>query len=283
MTTRQVSLDQVKSMVEKLCVRANTVMREDVRNALQKSLSEEEKDSVSSRMTDILIENAVLAEEGVMPLCQDTGIVNVFLEIGEKVLFEGEGLNDAVNEGVKKAYEDNFFRKSIVDDPLLRNNTGTNTPAVIHTDIVRGDAFKICIMPKGFGSENKGRIRMMNPTCTKEDIIAFCVDAVKDAGADACPPYIVGIGLGGTLETSAYMAKKTLLGSLDEENPKPHLAELEKKIKTKCNQLGIGVMGLGGKTTVLRVKVMEGATHIAGCPVAVNISCHALRSACGEL
>ena len=283
MTVRQIKLDDIEKTVEKLCIKANIVLREDVLGALNEAFNKEKEGSISGRMIKILLENAALAENESIPLCQDTGMVGVFFEIGEDITIDGKGIKDAINRGVEKAYKDNFFRKSVVADPILRDNTGTNTPVVIHMDIVKGDKLKIYVMLKGFGSENKNRIKMMNPTCTTDEIVKFCVDVVKKAGSDACPPYIIGVGLGGTMETCAYMSKKALLKPISEENPKLHIAELEKKIKKSISELNIGIMGLGGGSTVLGVNVMEAPTHIAGCPVAVNISCHALRSASAEL
>ncbi|MFH1837122.1 MAG: fumarate hydratase [Candidatus Omnitrophota bacterium] len=283
MTLRRVKIEDIERTVEDLCIKANTVLREDVVTALEEAFNNEKKGSLSQKMMKILLENAVLSEKETIPICQDTGIVNVFLEIGEDVKIEGKGIKEAVNRGVEKAYKEKFFRKSVVLDPVIRKNTGTNTPAVIHIDIVEGDSLKIFVMPKGFGSENKGRIKMMDPTCTSEEIIKFCVDVIKDAGPDACPPYVIGIGIGGTMEKCAYMAKRVLLLPLSEKNPKAHMAELEERIKKEINDLKIGTMGVGGESTVLAVKIMDGPTHIAGCPVAVNVSCHALRSASAEL
>lgn len=283
MTKRRITNDDIKRTVKELCIKANTVLRQDVLEALKKWADKEEKDSVSEKMMRILIENAVMAETEGIPICQDTGMVSVFLEIGEDVSVEGNGLKESINKGVEEAYKDTFFRKSVVDDPILRDNTGTNTPAIINIDIVKGDKLAIWVMPKGFGSENKGSICMMNPTCTEEDIVKFCVDTVKKAGSDACPPYILGIGLGGTMDTCAALAKKALLEPVEGKNEKAHIAKIERRIKEEVSNLGIGIMGLGGKSTVLGVRIRECPTHIAGCPVAVNLSCHALRSARAEL
>ncbi|MDP8258539.1 MAG: fumarate hydratase [Candidatus Aadella gelida] len=283
MTTRRITNDDIRRTVKELCIKANTVLRPDVLEVLKKGADEEEKGSVSEKMMRILIENAAMAEKETMPICQDTGLVSVFLEIGEDVSIEGKGLKDAINKGVEEAYKDTFLRKSVVADPILRDNTGTNTPAIINLDIVKGDKLTIWVMPKGFGSENKGSICMMNPTCTEEDIVKFCTDTVKKAGSDACPPYILGIGLGGTMDTCASLAKKALLEPVGGKNKKPHIADMERRIREEVSNLGIGIMGLGGKSTVLGVRIKESPTHIAGLPVAVNLSCHALRSACAEL
>jgi fumarate hydratase subunit alpha len=234
-------------------------------------------------MLKVLVDNAKMAEDKKIPLCQDTGLVVVLLNIGRDVVLSGGDVKEAVNEGVKEAYKEGFFRNSVVEDPLMRKNTGTNTPAAIHIDIVDGKNVEILVMPKGFGSENKSRLVMMNPTARPEEIIDFCVETVKMAGPDACPPYVLGVGIGGTMDTCAYMAKKALFRPLSERNPKPHIEDLEKRIKEKANELGIGVMGLGGGSTVMGVNIEAGPTHIAGLPVAVNVGCHALRSARAEI
>ncbi len=283
MKMRGINVREVETIVERLCVEANTVLREDVKDAFRRLLKKE-KNSVVKKMLNVLIENARLAEEKKLAICQDTGIVTVFIDIGDRVALEGKlSLREAVNNGVKKAYHKNYFRKSVVADPIDRKNTGTNTPSFLHIDIVKGDKLKISVMPKGFGSENKGRIGMLNPTCTKDEIVDFCVDTVRKAGPDACPPYVLGIGLGGTMDESALQAKKALLRPINVPSEKPHIAELEWDIKKKANALKIGIMGLGGGGTVIGVNINAVPTHIAGFPVAVNISCHALRSASAVL
>ena len=278
---REIKANQIINVVEDLCVEANTLLRSDVLDGLKELY---EKDSqASKKMIKILLENAEIARKNDLAICQDTGMVTVFIEMGKCICIPDKVITDVVNKGVEKAYKEHFFRKSVVADPLLRDNTGTNTPAVIHIDITDGDKLKISVMPKGFGSENKSRMAMLNPTSTVEEIINFCIESVKLAGADACPPYVLGIGIGGTAEVCVLNAKKVLLRPINEANPKRHIAELENRIKKETNKLGIGVMGLGGLTTVMGVNIREAPTHIAGLPVAVNISCHALRSASAEI
>ena len=280
---REVGVQAVETLVEELCIEANIVLRADVFHGLEEAYAQEKDDTPAKKILGILVENAKVAERERLPICQDTGVAAVFLEIGEDVHITGGNVKDAVNLGVGKAYVDANLRKSIVADPIMRKNTETNTPAFIHIDIVGGDKVKIYVMPKGFGSENKSRTVMLNPTCTPEDIIDFCVETVKLAGPDGCPPYVLGVGIGGTLDTCTLMAKKALLRPIDEESTQEHIAEMEKKIKEKVNSLDIGVMGLGGASTVMGVNVNEVPTHIAGLPVAVNVSCHALRSASGTI
>ncbi len=279
MKKREIPLDNITETVKGLCAEANTVLRADVLEGLKKALKAEHEGSLSSNMMSVLIDNARIAEEKKIGICQDTGICAVFLEIGMDVVFSGADLYEAVDNGIREAYDEGVFRKSVVGDPLLRDNTGTNAPAVKHVDFVPGDTIRISVMPKGFGSENKGKIKMFNPTASSVEIVDFCVNAVKEAGADACPPYVLGIGIGGTMEKCAFLAKKALLRQIDKSNPKKHFSEMETEIKNKCNALKIGVMGLGGEVTCLDVNIEDFATHIAGLPVAVNISCHALRSA----
>jgi fumarate hydratase subunit alpha len=276
---RKIPLQKIKETVKRLCIEANTVLRRDVLAGLNKALESEKKGTLSKNMLSVLIDNARIAEDKKIGICQDTGIVAVFLQIGMGVELYGEDLNRAVDEGIREAYDEGCFRKSVVKDPLLRDNTGGNIPGIKHIEFVPGDKIFIAIMPKGFGSENKGRIKMFNPTAKSSEIIDFCVDTVRKAGADACPPYILGIGIGGTMEKCAFLAKKALLRPIDESSGKGHLRKMEEEIKNKCNELNIGVMGLGGRVTCIGVNIEDFATHIAGLPVAVNVSCHALRSA----
>ena len=279
MSARRINVEKIKQAVKTLFLEANIVLRADVLEALERLYREEKEALQAKGMLKILIENANIAKEKKIPICQDTGLAVVFLNIGEDVVLEGGGITEAVNEGVREAYSEGHFRDSVVADPLIRENTGTNTPAVIHVDITKGDNVGLSVMPKGFGSENKSRLSMMNPTAGPEKIIDFCVETVKIAGPDACPPYVLGVGIGGTMDECAHLAKKALFRPINEPNPKPHIARLEEKIKEKANALGIGVMGLGGGSTVMGVNVEAGPTHIAGLPVAVNVGCHALRSA----
>lgn len=272
-------VEDIKLAVKELSLKANTVLRPDVLEGIKRLYEQEPKGTQAKNMLKILVENAEIADKKNIPICQDTGLVVVFLEIGEDVHFYGGDLIQAVNEGVEEAYREGFFRNSVVGDPLLRKNTGTNTPAAIHVDIVKGDRMKISVMPKGFGSENKSRLIMLNPTSGPDRIIDFCVETVKIAGPDACPPYVLGIGIGGTMDTCALLAKKALLRPIDEPHREPHVAEMENKIMEKAKALKIGIMGLGGLSTVMGVNIELAPTHIAGLPVAVNVACHALRSA----
>jgi len=281
MSQRQIKADKIKNKVKELCLKANTHLRSDVLNALKELYKNETKDRVRG-MLGILIENAEVASKKKIPICQDTGVTCVFVEIGQDVLVEGN-LRDAINIGVEEAYEEGSFRKSVVRDPITRDNSGTNTPAIIHFDITEGDKLEISVMPKGFGSENKSKLKMMNPTASTSEIVEFCVDVVKEAGPDACPPYVLGIGIGGTAEQSSLMAKKALLRDINTRSEKEHIREMEKEILEKVNSLEIGVMGLGGIGTALAVNIETGPTHIAGLPIAVNVGCHAMRSATGIL
>ncbi|MFH1305891.1 MAG: fumarate hydratase [Candidatus Omnitrophota bacterium] len=283
MTARRVKAKHIENIVRDLCIQANTVLRPDVLKALVEVHRKAQKASLEEKMLGVLLDNAALARDKGVPLCQDTGMLIVFVEIGEEVLVCDGSLKDAINKGVEAAYREGCFRKSVVGDPLTRKNTGTNTPAVIHADIVSGDKITVSVMPKGFGSENKSRLNMLLPTCGPDEITDFCVKAVKAAGPDACPPYILGIGLGGTMDSCALLAKKALLRPIDRPNPAPHIAELEERIKKEANALEVGVMGLGGAATVIGVNIDEAPTHIAGLPVVINISCHALRSACAVI
>lgn len=280
---REVSYEAVEKKVKELCIEANFLLRDDVLKALKKAYEDEPDDSPSKEVLGILVENAKIAKKENIPICQDTGVAAVFLEIGEDVHITGGNVTRAVNNGVEKAYSEANLRKSVVYDPILRENTGTNTPAFVHIEIVEGNKVDISVMPKGFGSENKSRITMLNPTATRDEIVDFCVETVRLAGPDGCPPYVLGVGIGGTIDTCALEAKKALLRPIGKGSTKGHIREIEKTIKEKCNSLGIGVMGLGGKTTVLGVNIREVPTHIAGLPVAVNVCCHALRSASGVI
>jgi fumarate hydratase subunit alpha len=282
MKTRKVRSSDIEKTVEKLCIKANTVLRPDVLSAFKK-MHKREKNPRAKKMLKVLLDNSAIADREKLALCQDTGMVAVFIGIGQDARITGGDLSRAVNKGVAKAYKKGHFRNSVVKDPVNRKNTGDNTPAVIHTEVVKGDKVRITVLPKGFGAENKSRIAMLNPTCTPGEIADFCVDTVRLAGPDACPPYMLGIGLGGTVEQCAYLAKKALLRPVGKTSRKKHIAKIEKDIMKKANALKIGIMGLGGNTTVMGVSIEDAPTHIAGCPVAVNISCHALRSASAVL
>ncbi len=275
---RKINVSKIRETVRDLCLKANFELRKDVLNALKASLLKE-KNARAKNIIRSIIENAKLAANKRIAICQDTGIVVIHLEIGQNVALTGGELKRAIDDGVEEAYRKGYLRKSVVSDALRRKNSNTNTPAVIYMDIVKGDNVKISVSPKGFGSENKSMIRMLRPTDSIEDIKKFVIDVVKRAGPDACPPLVLGIGLGGTFERCAYMAKKALLRPIDKRNPKKHICKLERELMRDINSLGLGPMGLGGKTTVLGVNILESHTHIAGLPVAVNVSCHATRSA----
>lgn len=275
---REIAVSQIRDTVRDLCLKANFELRKDILKAVRAAYKKETYPRAKGILKAI-IENARMAKNKKIAICQDTGMVSIFLDIGIDVRITGGSLEDAINDGVRKAYDKGCLRKSVVDDPLLRNNTRTNAPCVIFTDIVNGDKIKITVSPKGFGSENKSRIKMFNPTSSVEEIRKFVIDVVRAAGPDACPPLVLGIGIGGTFEKAAYLAKKALTNPIDKKNAKRHIARLEKDLEIEINALGIGPMGLGGKTTVFGVNILEYPTHIAGLPVAVNVSCHATRGA----
>lgn len=275
---REIDVSKIRSAVRDLSLKANFELRNDILKAIRQAYAKETNPR-AKKILKSLIENARLARAKGLAICQDTGMVAVFLEIGREAALTGGNLEGAVNNGVLDAYAKGCLRKSVVDDPLLRNNTRTNTPCIIHTDIVEGDRVKVTVSPKGFGSENKSKIKMFKPTASLDEIKEFIIDVVREAGPDACPPLVVGVGMGGTFEHAAYMSKKALLKPLDEKNRARHLAALEKELLRDINALGIGPMGLGGKTTALGVKIIASPTHIAGLPVAVNIGCHVTRSA----
>lgn len=275
---REIGVSKIRETVCDLCLKANFDLRKDISRALRSAFSKETEPR-AKKILKTLIENARLAGKHRIAICQDTGILIVHLEIGQGVALTGGNLTDAINKGVEEAYRKGCLRKSVVGDALLRENTKTNTPAVSYIDIVDGDKVRITVSPKGFGSENKSMIEMFRPTESIEKIKEFIVGVAKRAGADACPPLILGVGIGGTFEKAAYLAKKALLRPIDKRNPKKHIGKLERELIKDINSLGIGPMGLGGKTTVLGVNILEAHTHIAGLPVAVNVSCHATRSA----
>lgn len=275
---REIDVSKIRDTVRDLCLKANFELRKDVLKAIKAAVKKETNGRARAILKSI-IENARIAKQKRLAICQDTGMVFVYLEIGQDAVLTGGALHKAIDDGVKEAYAKGCLRKSVVADPLLRQNTGTNTPCIIITDIVEGERVRIEVSPKGFGSENKSTIKMFKPTADIGEIKKFIIDAAKDAGPDACPPFVLGIGIGGTFETAAYLAKKALLRPIDKRNPKKHISKLEKKLYREINSLGMGPMGLGGKTTALGVNILEYPTHIAALPVAVNVSCHATRSA----
>ncbi|MCW2277440.1 fumarate hydratase [Heliophilum fasciatum] len=279
---RTIQFEQIVSAVEGLCIQANTIIGDDVLKALQKARDTEESPIGQTILGHILENDAIAATEAV-PVCQDTGMAVVFVTIGQEVYIEGGALGEAIHEGVRRGYEKGYLRKSIVKDPLERVNTGDNTPAVIHYDIVPGDKLHILVAPKGFGSENMSSLKMFKPADGVEAVKKFVVQTVENAGPNPCPPIIVGVGLGGTMEKAAILAKRAVVRHLGHHNEKPHLAALEKELLEKVNQLGIGPQGLGGRTTALAVNIESYPTHIAGLPCAVNINCHVARHAEIEL
>lgn len=274
---REVNASKITEVIKKMCIDANYYLSEDMRKRFAEA-REKETFPVAQNIIDILIKNADVAESENMPMCQDTGMAVVFLEIGQEVHVIGGSIENAVNEGVRQGYEEGYLRKSVVGDPLNgRVNTKDNTPAIIHYEIVPGEDFKITVAPKGFGSENMSQLKMLKPSEGIEGVKNFVLRVVKEAGPNACPPLVVGIGIGGTFEKSACLAKKSLLRSTDIRNSDPYYAKLEEELLEEINKLGIGPQGFGGRTTALAVNIETYPTHIAGLPVAVNINCHATR------
>ena len=273
---RELDVSAVRDTVAKLCIEANTHLPEDVQNAIRE-FQEKEDWAIARNVLDQIVENYEIARRENVPICQDTGMACVFLEVGQEVHFVGGGLYDAVHEGVKQGYGEGYLRKSVVADPIRRGNTGDNTPAMIHTDIVPGDRVKITVGPKGFGSENMSAVKMLKPSDGLEGVKKFILDTVEAAGPNPCPPMVVGVGIGGTFEKAAYLAKKALMRPLDIRNPDPWYADLEAELLEKINALGIGPQGFGGMTTALGLNIEVLPTHIAGMPCAVNIGCHATR------
>ena len=273
---RELDVSAVRDTVAKLCIEANTHLPEDVQNAIRE-FQEKEDWAIARNVLDQIVENYEIARRENVPICQDTGMACVFLEVGQEVHFVGGGLYDAVHEGVKQGYGEGYLRKSVVADPIRRGNTGDNTPAMIHTDIVPGDRVTITVGPKGFGSENMSAIKMLKPSDGLEGVKKFVLDTVEAAGPNPCPPMVVGVGIGGTFEKAAYLAKKALMRPLDVRNPDPYYADLEVELLDQINALGIGPQGFGGLTTALGLNIEVLPTHIAGMPCAVNIGCHATR------
>jgi len=276
MKLREVNVDIICEAIKELFINANYYLCPDIRNKLEK-YRDIEVSQIAKEILDKIIENADIAAKNQVAICQDTGMSIIFLEVGQEVLFVGGDINEAINSGVRKAYKEGYLRKSVVADPIGRGNTGDNTPAIIYYDIVPGDKVRIQIMPKGFGSENMSDIRMLKPSDGVEGIIEFVLDTVVKAGANPCPPIIVGVGIGGTFEKAALIAKKALLRPLDKGHAGVFYRELETELLKRINNLGVGPQGMGGITTALAVNIEAYATHIAGLPVAVNITCHASR------
>lgn len=275
---RTINTDEIIKNIKEMCIEANHYLAPDMEKVFHNA-RKNEKSPLGCQILDQLDENLKIAAEDMIPICQDTGMAVVFMEIGQDVHIEGQNLEDAINEGVRQGYVDGYLRKSVVSDPIIRENTKDNTPAVIHYDIVPGENIKITLAPKGFGSENMSRIFMLKPADGEEGIKKSVIQAVKDAGPNACPPMVVGVGLGGSFEKAAFLAKKALTRNLDTPSEKPHIAKLEKELLEEINQLGIGPGGLGGSTTALGLNIETYPTHIAGMPLAVNICCHVNRHA----
>ena len=275
---RELDVSVVRDAVARLCVAANTRLPEDVKKAIDEFRSKEDW-AIAKGVLENIVENYKIADSENVPICQDTGMACVFLEVGQEVHFVGGGLYDAVNAGGRRGYTEGYLRKSVVADPIRRGNTGDNTPAVVYTDIVPGDKVKITVGPKGFGSENMSAIKMLKPSDGLEGIKKFILDTVEAAGPNPCPPMVVGVGIGGTFDKAAYLAKKALMRPLDVRNPDPYYAELEIELLEQINALGIGPQGFGGLTTALGLNIEVMPTHIAGMPCAVNIGCHATRHA----
>ena len=279
---REINVSQITDVIEKLCIEANEHLPEDVKCAI-KTCRACEDGEIAKGILDNIIENFDIADNENVPICQDTGMACVFLEIGQDVHFEGGSVEDAVNEGVRQGYTEGYLRKSVVGDPLERVNTKDNTPAIIHYELVPGDKVEITVAPKGFGSENMSKIIMLKPADGIEGVKEAIIGAVKEAGPNACPPVVVGVGIGGTFEKAAILAKKALTREIGVHSELPHVKALEEELLEKINQIGLGPAGLGGDTTALAVNINTYATHIAGLPVAINICCHVNRHIVREI
>ena len=275
---RTVNVKEVTAAIKEMCIEANHFLSDDMAARMKKAVDEEESPLGKQILTQ-LQENLQIAGDDMIPICQDTGMAVVFIKVGQEVHFEGGSLTDAINQGVHDGYVDGFLRKSVVKDPIFRENTKDNTPAIIHYEIVEGDRVDITLAPKGFGSENMSRVFMLKPADGIEGVKNAILTAVRDAGPNACPPMVVGVGIGGTFEKCAIMAKHALTRNLNEHSEIPYVADLEEEILKRINGLGIGPGGLGGTVTALSVNVETYPTHIAGLPVAINICCHVNRHA----
>lgn len=273
---RIINSSAVTEAVKNMCISANCHIDESIKKSIEKAIVTEKSETGKSVLLNLL-KNAEIAGKKEVPICQDTGMAVFFVEIGNEIHIEGDNLDKAIENGVRLGYQEGFLRKSIVEDPLNRINTNDNTPPIIHYSFTDGDKLKITFAPKGFGSENKSSLKMLNPSDGVEGIIDFVIDTVKKAGSNPCPPMVVGVGIGGTFEKAAELAKYALTRDVDKSNINPFYAELENKLLEKINKLGIGPQGFGGTTTALGVNIEYFPTHIAGLPVAVNISCHATR------
>lgn len=275
---REINVSDLTDQIKEMCIEANHYLASDMDEVLKNAV-DSEKSELGKKILNQLQENLEIADKEMIPICQDTGMAVIFMEIGQDVHFVGGNFEEAVNEGVRRGYVDGYLRKSVVKDPLIRENTKDNTPAILHTEIVSGDKVKITVAPKGFGSENMSRTFMLKPADGIEGVKNAILTAVKDAGPNACPPMVVGVGIGGTFEKCAILAKKALTRPVNKHSDIPYVKELEEEMLEKVNSLGIGPGGLGGTTTALAVNINTYPTHIAGLPVAVNICCHVNRHA----
>lgn len=273
---RNISVYEITNNIKEMCIEANHFLSDDMKEALNNAFIEE-KTVVGKKVLEQLQENLEIAASDMIPICQDTGMTVIFMEIGQEVHFIGGNLEDAINEGVRQGYKDGYLRKSVVSDPLIRENTKDNTPAVVYYSIIPGDQVKITVAPKGFGSENMSRVFMLKPADGIEGVKKAILTAVKDAGPNACPPMVIGVGIGGTFEKCALMAKKALTRNIKEHSPVSYIKNMEIELLDEINKSGIGPAGLGGKNTALAINIETYATHIAGLPVAVNICCHVNR------
>lgn len=275
---REVNVDKVTENIKEMCIEANHFLTDDMKKVFKNAVVSE-KSPLGKQVLNQLNENLDIAANDMIPICQDTGMAVVFINVGQDVHFTGGNITDAINEGVRQGYVEGFLRKSVVNDPIIRENTKDNTPAVIHYNIVPGDKVDITVAPKGFGSENMSRVFMLKPADGIEGVKDAILTAVKDAGPNACPPMVIGVGIGGTFEKCALLAKKALTRNVEEESPVPYVREQEKEMLEKINKLGIGPGGLGGTQTALAINIETYPTHIAGLPVAVNMCCHVNRHA----
>ena len=273
---RRINVETITQNIKEMCIEANHFLSPDMKKVFDEAAASEES-PLGRQILGQLEENLCIAGEEMIPICQDTGMACVFLEIGQDVHITGGDLSEAVDEGVRRGYTNGYLRKSVVKDPVRRGNTGDNTPAMLYTEIVPGENIKITVGPKGFGSENMSAIRMFKPSAGIEGIKDFIIETVETAGPNPCPPMVVGVGIGGTFDKAALLAKKALMRPIDTENEDPYYADLEKEMLEKINQLGIGPQGFGGRTTALGLNIETMPTHIAGMPCAINISCHVTR------
>lgn len=279
---REVNVDKVSEVIKEMCISVNHFLSDDMKNAYNNAM-ETETSEIGKKIIGQLKENLQIAGEDMIPICQDTGMAVIFAEIGQDIHLTGGNITDAINEGVRRGYVDGYLRKSVVNDPIIRENTKDNTPAVIHYNIVEGDKIKLTLAPKGFGSENMSKVYMLKPADGIEGVKNAILSAVKDAGPNACPPMVVGVGIGGTFEKCAILAKKALTREVGKHSDIGYVEELEKEMLEKINELDIGPAGLGGKNTAFAVNVETYPTHIAGLPVAVNICCHVNRHITREI